>query len=123
MAVASGFELMNKQDIFSYKVEQAKGDTHNMIPVIMMERGLDLQSAFNFVGDLCKQSIDRFNHDKNQLPSWGSQIDKDLDVYINGLASWIVGSLHWSFESERYFGKHGKDIKAHRIVQLLPRQA
>ena len=110
------------QDIFSYNVEQSKGDTHNMIPVVMNEQDLDLQSAVDFVGDLCKQSIDRFNNDKINLPSWGAKIDKDVGVYVNGLANWIVGSLHWSFESERYFGKDGKEIKVSRVVNLLVRR-
>lgn len=91
-----------------------------MIPVVMNERGLDLQSAVNFVGDMCKQSIDQFTDDKNNLPTFGPTIDKDVQVYVDGLANWISGSLHWSFESERYFGKNGKDIKAQRVVKLIP---
>jgi hypothetical protein len=92
---------------------------HNMIDVIMNERGLDLQSAVDFVGDLCKKSIDRFIEDRKNIPSWGAKIDRDVGVYVGGLADWIVGSLHWSFESERYFGKEGLDIKASRVVNLL----
>ncbi|KAJ7598925.1 isoprenoid synthase domain-containing protein [Mycena floridula] len=110
-------------DIFSYNVEQSKGDTHNMIPVIMNSHGLDLQSAVDFVGDLCKQSIDRFNSDRADLPSWGPEIDRDVAIYVQGLADWIVGSLHWSFESERYFGKAGRDVKVNRVINLLPRRA
>ncbi|KAG5341349.1 Germacradienol/germacrene D synthase [Termitomyces sp. J132] len=110
-------------DIFSYNVEQSKGDTHNMIPVVMNEEGLDLQSAIDFVGNMCRQSIDRFVEDRTNLPSWGPEIDKDVAVYVNGLADWIVGSLHWSFESERYFGKTGREVKANRVVNLLPRRA
>ncbi|KAG6868137.1 hypothetical protein C0993_007260 [Termitomyces sp. T159_Od127] len=110
-------------DIFSYNVEQSKGDTHNMIPVVMNEEGLDLQSAVDFVGNMCRQSIDRFVEDRANLPSWGPEIDKDVAIYVNGLADWIVGSLHWSFESERYFGKTGREVKANRIVNLLPRRA
>ncbi|KAJ7512778.1 isoprenoid synthase domain-containing protein [Mycena galericulata] len=109
-------------DIFSYNVEQSKGDTHNMIPVVMHEQGLDLQSAVDFVGDMCKQSIDRFIEDRSQLPSWGPKIDRDVAVYVDGLANWIVGSLHWSFQTERYFGKGGAAVKASRVVQLLPRR-
>ncbi|KAJ6588973.1 isoprenoid synthase domain-containing protein [Mycena capillaripes] len=109
-------------DIFSYNVEQAKGDTHNMIPVVMHEQGLDLQAAVDFVGEMCKQSIDRFNEDRAQLPSWGPKIDRDVAVYVDGLANWIVGSLHWSFMSERYFGKKGAAVKASRVVELLPRR-
>jgi hypothetical protein len=93
-----------------------------MIPVVMNEQGLDLQSAVDFVGNLCKQSIDRFNEDRLNLPSWGAKVDKDVDVYVNGLTNWIVGSLHWSFESERYFGKNGRDVKTTRVVNLLPRR-
>lgn len=109
-------------DIFSYNVEQSRGDTHNMISVVMNEEGLDLQSAVDFVGNMCKQSIDRFNEDWANLPSWGPKIDNDVETYVRGLADWIVGSLHWSFESERYFAKTGRNVKASRVVHLLPRR-
>ncbi|PFH50636.1 hypothetical protein AMATHDRAFT_3814 [Amanita thiersii Skay4041] len=109
-------------DIFSYNVEQSKGDTHNMIPVVMNEHGLDLQSAVDFVGAMCKQSIDRFKQERANLPSWGPEIDREVSIYVDGLADWIVGSLHWSFESERYFGKKGREIKKTRVVELLPRR-
>ncbi|KAF9475126.1 terpenoid synthase [Pholiota conissans] len=110
-------------DIFSYNVEQSKGDTHNMIPVVMNQEGIDLQSAVDFVGDMCKQSIDRFDEERSRLPSWGPEIDRQVDIYVDGLANWIVGSLHWSFETERYFGKTGRQVKASRVVELLPLRA
>lgn len=110
-------------DIFSFNVEQSKGDTHNMIVVIMKQEGVDLQTAVDFVGSLCKQSIDRFIQDRKNLPSWGAEIDKEVQIYVQGLADWIVGSLHWSFESERYFAKNGLEVKLTRIVNLLPRRA
>jgi Terpene synthase family 2, C-terminal metal binding len=110
------------QDIFSYNVEQSKGDTHNMIPVVMHQEGLDIQAAVDFVGDMCKSAIDRFIEEQNYLPSWGPKIDRDLAVYIQGLADWIVGSLHWSFETERYFGTTGRQIKSSRVINLLPRR-
>jgi hypothetical protein len=109
------------QDIFSYDVEQSKGHTHNMIDVIMHEQGLGLQDAVNVVGDYCKGAIDRFVHDRANLPSWGPAIDADVRVYVDGLADWIVGSLHWSFDTERYFGKAGKQVKATRLVTLRPK--
>ncbi|KAI0671682.1 terpenoid synthase [Trametes maxima] len=108
-------------DIFSYNVEQARQDTHNMIAVIMHRYDLGLQEAVDCVGALCKASIDRFEHDRRQLPSWGPQLDAAVAVYVDGLQNWIVGSLHWSFDSTRYFGKDGATIKKHRLVKLLPR--
>ena len=93
-----------------------------MIVVVMQQEGLDLQSAVNFVGDLCQQSIDRFVAERANMPSWGPEIDRQVNIYVDGLADWIVGSLHWSFESERYFGKTGLEVKKTRTVTLLPRR-
>ncbi|KAF5343425.1 hypothetical protein D9758_011853 [Tetrapyrgos nigripes] len=109
-------------DLFSYNKEQAIGDTHNMIPVIMNEQGCDLQTAVDMVGDLCRGSIDRFIEEWECIPSWGPEIDRQVHIYVQGLADWIVGSLHWSFESERYFGKQGLDVKKNRVVTLLPKK-
>ncbi|KAI0833420.1 terpenoid synthase [Trametes gibbosa] len=108
-------------DLFSYNVEQARQDSHNMIAVIMHRQDLGLQQAADAVGVLCKASIDRFEHDRRLIPSWGPEIDRDVATYIQGLQNWIVGSLHWSFESARYFGKDGASVKKHRLVKLLPK--
>ncbi|TEB39611.1 terpenoid synthase [Coprinellus micaceus] len=107
-------------DIFSYNVEQSKGDTHNMIVILMAYHGYTLQGAVDYVGDLCQQTIDAFCHNKTKIPSWGPEIDDMVARYVQGLQDWIVGSLHWSFQTHRYFGKDGQDIKKHRIVKLLP---
>jgi hypothetical protein len=93
-----------------------------MIVVVMKQEGLSLQAAVDFVGELCQQSIDRFGAERASLPSWDPEIDRQVDIYVDGLADWIVGSLHWSFESERYFGKTGLEIKNTRTVNLLPRR-
>lgn len=92
-----------------------------MIPVIMNHHSLDLQPAVDLVGQLCQQSIDRFMNDRAQLPSWGPEIDRQVQIYVTGLEDWMVGSLHWSFESERYFGKGGREVKQSRVVNLLPK--
>ncbi|THU75845.1 terpenoid synthase, partial [Dendrothele bispora CBS 962.96] len=107
-------------DLFSFNKEQAIGDTHNMIVVIMNGQGYDLQTAVDTVGELCRQSIDRFVQDWKNLPSWGPEIDRQVQIYTQGLADWIVGSLYWSYESERYFGKQGSEVTKSRVVNLLP---
>jgi hypothetical protein len=91
-----------------------------MIVIMMYHYGMNLQEAADFVGDLCKGTIDRFTEDRVRLPSWGPEIDAQVQVYVQGLADWIVGSLHWSFDSERYLGKKGLQIKKNRIVELAP---
>ncbi|KAI0695859.1 terpenoid synthase [Cerioporus squamosus] len=109
-------------DIFSYNVEQSRGDTHNMIVILMQLRGFDLQTAVDFVGELCRQTIDTFVENQRNVPSFGPKLDRDVAMYIQGLQDWIVGSLHWSFMTERYFGQDGADVKRHRVVKLLPRR-
>ena len=125
LSALSNFDsAFSSQDIFSYNVEQSKGDTHNMIVIVQRTQGLELQEAVDFVGQLCKQSIDRFVAASKRLPSFdnGGQIDRDVAQYVKGLEDWIVGSLHWSFESERYFSKEGRVIKKTRTVNLLPKR-
>jgi hypothetical protein len=91
-----------------------------MIVIMMHHHGMNLQEAVDFVGDLYKKSIDRFTEDRARLPSWGPEIDAQVQVYVQGLADGIVGTLHWSFDSERYFGKKGLQVKKDRIVELAP---
>jgi hypothetical protein len=110
------------QDLFSYNVEQSRGDTHNMICVFMIHDGLSLQQAVDRVGEMCKQTIDAFIENQTQVPSWGDGVDRDVGLYVNGLQEWIVGSLHWSFMTTRYFDDNGGSIKATRIVDLLSRE-
>ena len=44
-----------------------------------------------------------------------------LHLYITHLTIYILNrSLHWSYQTERYFGDKGMEIKRHRIVELLP---
>jgi alpha-muurolene/germacrene-A/gamma-muurolene synthase len=107
------------QDLFSYNVEQSRGDTHNMVCVFMNNDGLGLQQAVDRVGGLCKQAIDTFIENQARVPSWGDDIDKDVKLYVNGLQEWIAGSLHWSFMTTRYFGNNGGEVKATRMVELL----
>ncbi len=100
------------QDIFSYNVEQSNGaytlrllltiisprmcadarippvftgDTHNMIVVVQTQEQLDLQSAVDYVGDLCLGCVDRFQTLRDALPSWGPAIDDQLAAYVAGL--------------------------------------
>ena len=89
-----------------------------MVVVLMKNEGCNLQAAVDIVGEMCKRSIDRFMFASAQLPSWGAAVDGDVKVYVKGLAEWIVGSLHWSFETEGYFGREGGRIKKTKVVYL-----
>ncbi|KAF9237784.1 isoprenoid synthase domain-containing protein [Melanogaster broomeanus] len=110
-------------DIYSYNVEQCRGEPHNLIIVLMHHQEISLQDAVDYAGALCKGSIQRFEENRAVLPSWGEEIDRQVASYVESLQDWMVGSLHWSFESERYFGKEGPQVKQTRIVKLLPKRS
>jgi hypothetical protein len=63
-----------------------------MVPIVMFYQSLSLQGAINFVGDLCKSSVERFEANRSSLPSWGPKIDREVAIYVDGLQNWIVGS-------------------------------
>ncbi|KZT69830.1 terpenoid synthase [Daedalea quercina L-15889] len=110
-------------DLFSYNVEQARGDeAHNMITIVMQYQGVGLQEAVDYVGELCRQTINGFAENLEHIPSWGPEIDRDVKIYVKGLQDWIVGSLHWSFITHRYFGPLGPEIKKTRYVKLHPKK-
>jgi len=63
-----------------------------MISVMMEQQGMTLQEAVDFVGNLCKQSIDRFEAARSSLPSWSPEVDRNVQIYVEGLQDWIVGA-------------------------------
>ncbi|TBU50447.1 terpenoid synthase [Dichomitus squalens] len=120
---AANSHISWSNDIFSYDVEQARGDTHNMVEVVMHRHDFSLQAAVDYVGDLTNASIARFESIRRSLPCWGEKIDKDVTLYVQGLQDWMVGALQWSFDSARYFGNDGAAVKQHRVVILRPRMS
>ena len=85
---------------------------------------MKLQEAVDSVGKLCKNTIDAFVLNIERIPDFGDErVNREVKLYVQGLQDWIVGSLHWSFETERYFGKDGQKVKETRIVPLLPKRA
>ena len=84
---------------------------------------MDLQAAMDYVGEMCRLTMQQFVANKARLPSFGGpQINRDVAGYVQGLQNWIVGALHWSFMSTRYFGSEGAHVKKHRYVKLLPKK-
>lgn len=93
-----------------------------MVEILQTYDGLSLQGAIDRIGELFKRTIDNFVEQKKRLPSWGLEIDKAVDIYVEGLQHWITGVLSWSFMTERYFGKSVVDVKRTGVVKLLPKR-
>lgn len=108
------------QDMYSFNKEQAKGDTQNLVVTTMHELNLGVQGAVDYVGDLIMRRIDDYVGYKDQLPSFGPDVNNQVKTYVAGIEDLVIAVLHWSFDCERYFGPQHAEIKEHRVVTLLP---
>ncbi|KAJ3914016.1 terpenoid synthase [Lentinula edodes] len=111
-------------DIYSFNVEQARGDgSHNIITVVMMELKLDLHEALEWVGHYHRERELEFLRAVKELPMWSPEIDRQVAQYVNGIGNWVRANDCWSFESGRYFGQDGLRVQETRMVTLAPKVA
>jgi len=86
----------------SYNREQATGDeNHNLITVVMLELGLDLDSTMSWAARYHTEVQKRFIDTLAKVPSWGPSVDVLVQEYLNGIANWIRAFSCWGFESQR----------------------
>ncbi|KAK8132275.1 hypothetical protein PG999_000448 [Apiospora kogelbergensis] len=109
-------------DVLSYNKEQAVGDDeHNIITIIMQQFGLSVQDAFDYTGELNNMKMNRFYALYKRMPRWIGPVDLEVQRLVDGMAQCVSAVMHWSYESERYFGKRGMAIKESRTLSLLPK--
>ena len=80
----------------------------------------DLDGAMKCAAEYYSESRRKFLEGLNKVPSWGKEIDIQVQQYLNGIAYWPQGNYCWNFESSRYFGVKGIEYQRTRLVPLLP---
>ncbi|KAJ5648450.1 terpene synthase metal binding domain protein [Penicillium lividum] len=105
-----------QNDLISYRKEKALGESHNIISIYQQE-GYTIQEAFNEV----ERSLSKCYRDwylaLAQLPSWGEEIDSQVQLYIEGVQNAALANIHWSFRVDRYWGNN-QDVRKTRIISL-----
>ena len=86
----------------------------------MYEHGFDIQGAVDWLERYVAGVRADFLDNIANMPSWGEDVDRRVKIYIDGIAQWVRGNDDWTFESGRYFGNNGLEIRETRIVSLLP---
>ncbi|KAI0355477.1 terpenoid synthase [Trametes cingulata] len=110
-------------DVLSYNREQATdNDQYNLLTVVMRELNLDLDGAIAWVSDYYNELSNRFIQGLEELPSFGPEVDGQLQEYLQSMANWPICLESWSFESKRYFGDRGLEYQKTRRVPLLPKR-
>ena len=84
---------------------------------------LDLYHATEWVVRYHKEVEAHFLGALTRLPSFGSGVDEALQEYANkSLAAWPRGNGCWRFESERYFGTKGAEVRKTGKTPLLAKR-
>ncbi|KZT01823.1 terpenoid synthase [Laetiporus sulphureus 93-53] len=114
--------LVLDNDIVSYNKEQSVGDDrHNILTIVMRQFNVDLYGAMAWAVQYHEKVEAAFIDGLKRIPSWGEQIDEQVDEYVLGLANWLRANDCWSFESGRYFGNKGLEVQKTRYVPVLPK--
>jgi hypothetical protein len=93
-------------DIISLEKEVMAGDVHNLVVVLQHERGLNLQEAVNEAAQLFNDRMREYVELERGLPSFGPELDGQLQRYLKGLRCWVRGNMDWSYETGRYAKAH-----------------
>jgi hypothetical protein len=90
-------------DIFSCAKEAKQGDVHNLVLVLQHERRISLQDAVDETMRMHNEEVKLFTALEKLLPSFGAELDKELERFLAVLRSWITGNYDWSFhDTGRY---------------------
>lgn len=86
----------------------------NIITVLMKDRNCSFGSALAHVGTLVKQSADAFLATERQFAACvdPAVMNDDTRRYVRGLRDCIAGSVNWLYETERYLGTKGNEVRA-----------
>jgi 5-epi-alpha-selinene synthase len=95
-------------DIFSFKRDLKEGMVNNLVLILQHEYQIPLEEAFKRAVELHDAQVQNFIELSMQLPSFGDEIDVNLQCYVLGLRFWMSGHLNLIMESRRY-GKFSED--------------
>ncbi|KIM43971.1 hypothetical protein M413DRAFT_443041 [Hebeloma cylindrosporum] len=127
-------------DVVSYRLDQSRGVTQNLVAILMLHKNLSVQGAMNLCGNMVKDSFISFSSFERALLalfdpdgslkfpvfSWmwksimpdASSVEeaetmlKIVKRYIQALKDYIIGIINWVYETELFFGKRGGEIRA-----------
>ncbi|KAG8712751.1 hypothetical protein FRC08_014135 [Ceratobasidium sp. 394] len=117
--LVAGNDIVNwANDIYSFPVEYARGDTHNLVYVVMWNHQLDLEGAIDYVDKLTRKRLQEYVDAKAQVRSFGPKVDPLVALYIQGFEYSFQGFIEWQFMTPRYFGADAQKVKDTGIVDL-----
>ncbi|KAG6333344.1 hypothetical protein ID866_5750 [Astraeus odoratus] len=109
------------EDIVSCAKGTRSLDHSNLIMVFRKVEKLSLEDALTRAGTVVKERVDAFldvEHTFLQSLEDGHESINDVQSYVQGLRDWVSGFVNWLYETERYLGKKGSEVRAFGWVFL-----
>ena len=94
--------IARSNDIFSAAKEMREGNTHNLVRLLQHYHQIPFQEAVKRTASLHDAQVQTFIELSTQLPSFGAEIDANLQRYLSALRSGMRGHLDWFVETGRY---------------------
>ncbi|KAG9127744.1 hypothetical protein FRC07_010196 [Ceratobasidium sp. 392] len=117
--LTAGNDIVNWiNDVYSFPVEYARGDTHNLVYVVMWHERLDLQGAISYVDQLTRKRLQGYVDAKARLRSFGPELDSQVALYVQAFEYSFQGFNEWQFLTPRYFGADADKVKETGIMDL-----
>ncbi|EJD04498.1 terpenoid synthase [Fomitiporia mediterranea MF3/22] len=109
-------------DIYSYPMEIADGiEQVNAITTIKHEKAISPQEAVDFVTDHYKKLIEIVDSCKQNIRSFGPEVDDAIHKYIYGMEQQVYGYIVWCFSTPRYFGKECEEVRHTLTMKVMQR--
>ncbi|KIM60286.1 hypothetical protein SCLCIDRAFT_1217071 [Scleroderma citrinum Foug A] len=88
----------------------------NIITVLRRTETLPLEGALALAGTLTKERVDAFMDTERiileSLVTASQPTNMDVRSYIQGLRDWVAGFVNWLYETNRYLGEKGCEVRA-----------
>jgi hypothetical protein len=79
----------------------------------MKERGCSFGGALTYVGTLVKQNVETFLATEREFAACAElAMNDDTRRYVRGLRDCIAGSINWLYETEKYLGTKGYEVRS-----------
>lgn len=100
---ASGNILCWSNDLLSLEKELRSGEgVHNLVFVVQRSSNLSLEEAVSRVAGMHDAEMRFFAEQEGQLPTFGREVDQELQRYVRALRARLGGNQHWIYEALRY---------------------
>ncbi|KAI0410412.1 Presilphiperfolan-8-beta-ol synthase [Xylaria grammica] len=104
-------------DVLSYRKDLELGVDYNLI-ALLSKQGMSVQHSVDKIGALIDGCYKRWYTALSELPSYGEEIDCQVLRFVDTCRLVALGNVHWSFNTGRYLGPEGHDVRKTRIMYL-----